>query len=483
VKVEFTSPSGKVQSLEAFWYDRQQWRFRFSPSETGTWKWRTTCSQESDRGLHNVQGTFDCLPYAGNNPLFRHGAVEVSGTHFAHADGTPFFWMADTAWNGLLRPTEADWSDYLGQRREQGFNVIQCVLTQWRGGRATLSGAMYYTNAGQLAVEPGLCRTIDARLAAINAQGILAAPVLLWALTPPDPGRALPEPDAIRLGRYMTARWGAFQVAWLLGGDGDYGGAAADRWRAIGRGVFQDRHDRPVTLHPGGSKWVLKDFTEETWFDFVGYQSGHNGADTSLRWLTMGPPARDWRQKPTRPLVNLEPNYELHTARNAFTDYHVRRAAYWSLLIAPTAGVTYGNSPIWVWNDKTGPAEGHERLGEMPSWREGLRPPGVLSMTHLKTFFTSGPFHELAPAPELLEEQPGLTNPANFIAVAQDARDTWVVAYLPKGGTVKLRSLQPGLGARWYNPRTGQFTDAGVVQGRTATLNSPTAEDWVLDLR
>ena len=56
----------------------------------------------------------------------RHGPVRVSREHrtcLAHADGTPFFFLADTVWNGALLSTERDWADYLEDRRAKGFCV------------------------------------------------------------------------------------------------------------------------------------------------------------------------------------------------------------------------------------------------------------------------------------------------------------------------------------------------------------------------
>ena len=46
-----------------------------------------------------------------------------------------------------------------------------------------------------------------------------------------------------------------------------------------------------------------------------GYQSGHGDDDKTLRWMTEGPPAREWSIEPIRPFINLEPPYEFHVAQ------------------------------------------------------------------------------------------------------------------------------------------------------------------------
>lgn len=59
------------------------------------------------------------------------------------ADGKPFFWLADTAWE-LFRRLELDEADsYFAIRASQGFNVIQAVLISEFESRATVSGNVY----------------------------------------------------------------------------------------------------------------------------------------------------------------------------------------------------------------------------------------------------------------------------------------------------------------------------------------------------
>ncbi|WP_143092932.1 apiosidase-like domain-containing protein, partial [Arsenicibacter rosenii] len=60
---------------------------------------------------------------------FTHGPLNVSANqrYLVHQDGTPFFWMGDTAWELFHRLNEADADKYLKRRAEQGFTVIQAV--------------------------------------------------------------------------------------------------------------------------------------------------------------------------------------------------------------------------------------------------------------------------------------------------------------------------------------------------------------------
>jgi hypothetical protein len=490
VTVRFVAASGRAQAIEAFWDGDGVWRARVCADEAGEWRWTTMCSNAADVGLHGRRGRFECVAYDGDNPRYLHGPLRLAADRFRFecADGTPFFWLGDTAWNGGLRADAADWARYLDTRRAQGFNVIQLVTTQWRGGSADAHHEKGYFDSERLGVNPAFFRRLDAKIAAINARGLVAAPVALWALTADDPGVALSEANAIRLARYQVARWNAHQVVWLLGGDGKYlkNEAFAERWRRIGRAVLAERRDRLATLHPCGQSWVGAAFRDEPWFDFIGYQSGHDfRKPEALRWLVAGPVAAGWSAAPRKPVVNLESNYEAFfggAGHKPFGPFEVRRAAYWSLLVTPTAGLTYGHNSIWPWNAEAVVPEGHPRLGVVEPWERGLDAEGVRNMTILRRFFESLPWMRLLPAPGTLVEQPGDRDPSRFIAVARAEQGDCLVAYTPTGATVALRAdaAPKGMRARWFDPRKGVWLGAEAAAGREGTFPAPDANDWLL---
>jgi Protein of unknown function (DUF4038) len=143
------------------------------------------------------------------------------------------------------------------------------------------------------------------RVDAMNDLGVVAAPVLIWAIAGAtamlNPGNMLPDDQIITLARYMVARYGAHHVVWLLAGDADYRGEKAERWKKIGRAVFGSQPNRLATMHPGGRMWVADEFRDEPWFSFNGYQSGHNDSAESMRWHAEGPPARAGKKNRTIP--------------------------------------------------------------------------------------------------------------------------------------------------------------------------------------
>lgn len=127
----FTEPSGVKRRVPAFWAGGATWRVRYASPVTGVHRFQTECSDTRNAGLHGVRGEVTITPYTGGNPLFRHGPIRIADDrrHFAHADGTPFFWLGDTWWMGLVKRLRwpDDFQQLTADRRDKGFTVIQIV--------------------------------------------------------------------------------------------------------------------------------------------------------------------------------------------------------------------------------------------------------------------------------------------------------------------------------------------------------------------
>jgi Protein of unknown function (DUF4038)/Domain of unknown function (DUF5060)/Putative collagen-binding domain of a collagenase len=513
--VELTSPSGKVSTIAGFWDGGTTWRVRFMPVEAGTWRYRTRSIPTID-GLDGKSGSFVCLKETGSNRFQRHGPIRISanGRFFEHTDGTPFFWMGDTAWYGAILSREADWNTYLADRVSKRFNVVHFNVVAPRNGvAADENGEVSFEGAERLEIPPSrlsrlmtkgikliglgeekpirmnprFYQRLDKRIDAVNSHGLLAAIVLTWGFRPVDSGNALPESEVIRLIRYLVARYGANHVAWIVTGDNAYEGADGERWKRIGRAAFDGSVHAPVSTHPNSMRWPWASFHGEKWLDFIIYQSGHGDDTKALSWIHSGPPSQHWQDPPPRPLINLEPPYEGHLGYQSLkphTDYTTRRAIYWSLLNAPTAGVTYGAHGVWSWHTAAGqPPTDHPNTGTAKTWREALSFPGSRQMKYLDEFFSSIAWWTLRPDDNLIAKQSDGNNPAEHVSGARSESGDLAVFYLPVGGRLNLKkgALKNRLQAEWFNPRAGQRTS---IKGSTQeVLHSPDQQDWVLLLR
>ena len=493
LEVVFTSPGNVTSKVYGFWDGGKTWRVRFSPNMPGEWRWATTCSDTQNKGLHRQSGTFLCTPPVGTGRFEQHGPIRVTrdGFAFEHDDGTPFFWLADTAWNGALLSTPEDWEFYLQTRARQKFTGVQWVTTQWRASpEGDLKGEPAFTGKEKIAVNAEFFRRLDAKADAANKAGLLNVPVLLWAIggrsADKNPGAFLPEDQSILLARYMVARWQANAVAWILGGDGHYFGSEGEKWKRIGRAVFNDIAHAPVTMHPQGRHWIWSEFKDEKWIGFIGYQSGHGDSDEALRWLTEGPLTQDWEKEPHHPLINLEPPYEGHLgyeSRKPLSDDLVRRTLYWSLLNGPTAGVSYGGHGVWGWDDGTKPPTDHPGTGTPLPWKKALLMPCAEQMTNLVSFFTSIDFSQLRPLPGGVVNNPGKQAARKYVAAARSVKQDLTVVYVPEERTIEilLASLPPSPDVKWFNPRTGENSAAvAVITDTTAQFPTPGEGDWIL---
>ncbi len=491
VHVTFTSPSGKERHSLAFWNGDKEWQVRFSPDEIGEWKYTTSCSEPLNAGLHNQSGTFRCVPYEGDNPLYRNGELRLSHNrrYIEHVNGKPFFFLADTVWCGPALADFEDWNIFLKDRVQKEFTAIQFVVAQWRMFDTDAEGNVTFTGKEEIKINPAYFHRLDKYITSMNYHGLVAVPVVLWALPHgnSNPGHILPEDQKIVLAEYIIARYGAHQVMWFLGGDGNYENEKAETWKRVGQAVFNPTHQRLVSMHVWGRSWVGDEFRKEHWYDFIVYQSGHGDDDKTFRWLNQGPPANEWDEEPILPVINSEPNYEAHngyTYKKVHNDHSIRRAAYWSLLVSPTAGVTYGGQGIWGWHTKVQAPADHVKTGLGSPWYIAKDLPGAFNMKELHQFFRNIDWWRLEPAQEIIMEQPGKEDASKFIAAAKTNNSDCAVIYMPEGMKVKMNTK--GLNvkqATWFHPRTGGWLDAGVVKPGEQTFEPVDRNDWVLLLR
>ena len=486
----FTSPTGRTKKINGFWDGEKDFKVRFAPDELGTWTYQT---HSTDKGLAQQKGTFECVPSTSSLTLYQKGAIKRSkgDYHLSYSDGTPFFFTACTAWNGALKSTKDEWEQYLSHRAENNYNVIQFVTTQWRGGSQDQYGEVAYTGSGKIDINTEFFKRLDEKVDRINAHGLVAAPVLLWAL-PVGPGRelspgyTLPDAEAILLAKYMVARYGGNHIIWFLGGDGQYTDVFEQRWKTIGRGVFGDmEHPGVVAQHPRGSSWIGELYKDEHWLDIVGYQSSHNNQQGVVDWINKGPMANQWDKLPARPLINLEPNYEEINFKTTAED--VRNASYWSIFATPVAGITYGANGIWPWiQEDNHLVENHGNPGgKGPTpWYKSIDFPGSMQIGYLSAFIQQYEWWRLKPVPELLMEQPGDKIFNHFIPVVGNDSYSILLAYTPVQQEIKIRNPKSlNYTAQWFDPVNNQYLKAELKAGDGWVASTPpTAQDYVLVL-
>lgn len=214
LSLEFTDPAGRSRRVPAFWDGGPTWRVRYSSPLAGVHSWRSLVRGEAETGLEGKEGEIALEPYTGSNPLLRHGPIEVAadGRHLAHADGTPFLWLADTWWSATT--ARFRWPDVFQRlardRAEKGFSVIQLVaglvpeFPQFSAEMASEGGQPWLPDAAA-GVNPAYWEVPDRKLAHLVQLGIVPCVVGAWGYWAAVLGRE----GAERHWRYLIARYAA----------------------------------------------------------------------------------------------------------------------------------------------------------------------------------------------------------------------------------------------------------------------------------
>jgi len=234
-------------------------------------------------------------------------------------------------------------------------------------------------------------------------------------------------------------------------------------------------------VFPGAVASDFDEFQNENWVDAFGFGLGQNMNNDSLKWLVSGQLGRSGTNEPVRPLINVLPPLENGFAAQKqarITADDVRHIAWWSLLLAPPAGVSYGAQDVATWNAAKQP--------KLPTWEISLFLPGAKQMSRLAEFIESTDYGRLRPTPRAVAIQPGRRSPDHYIAAAETADKDLSVTYVPADRTLELYlgALPPSPAIQWLNPRTAQTSPAVAVVGpHTCQLPTPDVGDWVLVIK
>ncbi|MBE0535553.1 MAG: glycoside hydrolase family 140 protein [Phycisphaerae bacterium] len=434
---------------------------------------------------------------------FTRGPLRTSDNHrfLVYADGTPFFYLADTAWQLIHDLTRDEIQTYMADRAAKGFTVVQTVVL------AELNGLDKPNARGHLPLQNNDPAKPVTKDGPDNDYWDDVEFVLRHARTAGLYVGLLPT-----WGRYVTANWqnglvdgiftpknartyGEFvgrrfaehdNIIWIIGGDrAAPTDASRAIWRALAEGVTVgtagklDYTKTLMTYHtsgPGASWWF---FNDEPWMDLRAAQSGHG--QNSFNWQII---KQGYSLQPVKPVLDLEtayPGFRHGMPPTIATDDHARRGAYWSVF-AGACGHTYGHHSIWQMHDPRRRAIANPG----PYWYDALDAPSAVQMGHLRRLMESRPFTTAAPDQSLIRTEQSA--PHDYIQALRGER--FIMVYTPTGKTFQLQmgKLKTAtLNAAWFNPRTAQTEPLPPVQNTGIKEFDPPgpeqhANDYVLIL-
>jgi hypothetical protein len=438
---------------------------------------------------------------AFSQPKWPHSKVVVSpdGHHLQYEDGTPFFWLGDTAWELFHRLNRDEIKSYLDNRKAKGFTVIQAVVLAEFDGlkRPNQEGQVPLVDLNPLKPNEKYFNLVDYTLNLAAERGMVIGLLPTWGDKVTKMWGEGPvvfnETNALAYGKWLGARYKKYSnIIWILGGDRPPQADSTDWrpiWRAMAKGI-ESSYGKKATISyhiSGGSKTTSDYLHNETWLDINMMQSGHgSGHDVPVwDWIE-----RDYKLTPTKPTLDSEPNYEDHPvnpwpkydpANGYFNDYDVRKQCYRSVF-AGACGVTYGHHSIWqFWNPR------EEKVNNaMLYWTDAIDRPGAFQVGFLRWLMESRPLLQSVPAKELTDS---VGVGGNHIRAIKASNGSYAMIYLPAGKTISVKTgFLSGSEIKywWFNPRNGQSRLGGILpKNQNTEFTPPTLgreEDWVLVL-
>lgn len=432
--------------------------------------------------------------------------VSASGHFFQTADGRPFFWLGDTAWQLIDSTTREECSYYLHTRARQGYTVIQTVvLAEFDGlNKPSALGERPFVNNDPLKPNEAYFNRVVEIVDEAASLGLYVALLPTWGDKLTSPWGTGPRvfsndnlPVARKYANYLSTKLhGHPNVVWILGGDrpprieepGKPNEDWTPIWREIAAGLAEGSGSAPIIgYHPAGGQSSSGYLHEESWLSFNGMQSGHGGGHDVPVWEWV---AHDYALKPVKPTMDLEPNYEDHPfnpwprwdpATGYFRDYDVRKQTYRSVF-AGAAGVTYGHHAVWGFVGSRNDVINHADR----DWVDALNRPAARQMYFLRSLLESRPYFSRIPDQSIIVGDAG--KGGLHIQATRDSAGTYAFIYFPlndQSATVDLSKLRAKrVRAWWYDPRAGVGILVGEFEGGIPHefKTPPYGPDWVLVL-
>ncbi|MDE6407416.1 MAG: glycoside hydrolase family 140 protein [Anaeroplasmataceae bacterium] len=407
--------------------------------------------------------------------------------NYLYMNNTPFFWLGDTAWLLFEKLNLHEAKLYLDNRKNLGFNVIQCVLLHtYKDG---------FSCAGKSPLQKGYWEEVQKVVEYAKHLGLVMGILPAWgAMVKND---ILNEQNIDSYAEFLNRIFKPFDnIVWILGGDirGDEYFPLYDHF---GKKLKELDSTRLITFHPFGRTGSYQWFKDCSWIDFHMFQSGHrrydqvklNAWDDKLNQEDVfGEDNYKYVIKnksiiPVKPCLDGEPSYEgilqgLHDNTQPYwQDYDVRRYAYWSVLEG-ACGFTYGNNAIMQFY-RTG-EEGS--YGVREDWLEALDMPGGKQMQYLKDVMLSIDFTKGAACPEIVINQ---KSHYEHISVFKSKDFILCYDYLGKEFSLNLHEYKKTkLTGFWMNPENGKRYDFGKIEGKDKITVKPqrreASNDWLL---
>lgn len=428
--------------------------------------------------------------------------VSENQRYLMDEDENPFFWLGDTGWLLFSKLNRAEAEEYLDNRVEKGFNVIQVMVVHHLavsnvyGDSALVKGdisipALTEGNIFEDTTAYDFWDHADYIIDLAEKKGLYMALVPVWGTNVKEGGISRQQADIYS--SWLAKRYAEkSNIIWLNGGD-TKGCDSTATWNIMGQNYHKLAPNHLTTFHPFGRMQSSLWFHNAQWLDFNMFQSGHRRYDQDDTEKAYGQDnykyvTDDLATSPLKPTIDGEPSYEgipqgLHDPTEPFwNDNDLRRYAYWSVF-AGGFGFTYGNSAVM---QMSRPIDETPAYGVREYWTEAIDMPGARQMVHLKKLLLSKSYFERIPDQSLIAAGQG----EKYDYQVATRGKNYALIYTHNGREMQIsmgKIAGDKVAASWFNPRNGKQTVIGKFENNgTHTFNPPgemeDGNDWVLIL-
>lgn len=468
----------------------------------------TKSEAEENIDAPEVPGTSDESGNSTSQHPEHKGRIVVTddGRYLMYENGTPFFWLADTAWLLIDRQTVDEAREYLKARASQGFTVVMfsCLGDDYAVRNANYAGEKAFLDENYTEFNPAYFAHVRKIIDMTDSLGLVAGFLPNWGDKLCEAwGYETPvlytNERAYNYGKYIGELLKDKEnIVWILGGDkpgaGEVNGRQIDirgivraQARGIATGVTgsEDYSKLTMTYHPSGYQTSSTWFHDEEWLDFNMQQNGHGYDDV---WERL---SNDYWRTPVKPVVDGEPTYDEHWLNfnkedGITSDVHCRRYFYHEVF-SGAFGHSYGTTGIWSFYDPSIPFKYAKEDVPAHSWRESLDLPSGQQMVYGKNLMMSRPYFTRIPDNSFVLD---LYSGHERINATRDRNGTYAMIYTEQGKPIRVNMTTIGSGntlnAWWFNPRNGKSTFIGEVVKTPSYVFTPESDgmgnDWILVL-
>lgn len=437
--------------------------------------------------------------------------VSPNKRYLIYQDGSPFFYLADTAWTLFKRLNHEELDRYFNNRVAKGFTVIQAYVLRGLEVR-NLYGALPLVGRDPTKLDEAFFSNVDYAVKRANELGLVMGLVACMgehvrhkegSERYKDRNEQIFDVDnAFKFGSLLGKRYKGDAVIWLLGGDRTPSEADILVWDAMARGLKDgSQGTQLVSYHGSGGTSSSAHFHNFDWLDFNTIQSRHASADPNYEYVTV-----DYGLKPTKPTFDMESRYEDYPDGNApgghkivysgeappslrIDAFQTREAAYWDVF-AGGCGHGYGHNDIWQMADskRTDSTQDYSFPYVIPrdNWYVSIDSPGAFGLSHLRKLVELRPWFECVPDQSVIASGQG--SGEDHVQAMRQKDGGFILAYLTFGNRVGIdvsKLSGKRFKASWFDPREGVFAEIGTFAngGGAAEFVPPTSgrdNDWVL---